>query len=223
MRPTVNVLYLPGTNCHAETIRAFSAAGGKVQLIFLSDVLAGCSRLDSADILCIPGGFSFGDHAGAGAVAGLLLTTRLRAQFLACLRRPTICICNGFQIAVRAGCFGSGLALKANRCGTFVDVPHQLHTVVEDNDSLWLRGLGGSTLAFPCAHGEGRFLYNCAGNWSPALVYPADQNPDGSMDDIGGVTTRDGLVFGLMDHPERAQDQQVRLAFIENGLHAVSG
>ena len=223
MKPTVNVLYLPGTNCHAETIRAFRHVGADARLLFLSDVVSGMDRLDSADILCIPGGFSFGDHLGAGAVAGLLLRTKLQEQFRECWNRPLLGICNGFQIAVRAGCFGPGIALMTNGSGTFQNEPGQRHLVLDANESPWLAGLGGQVLEFPCAHGEGRLVYEGApdtAQWEAALRYPDDANPDGSMADIAGVTSGNGLVFGLMNHPERAQDPDVRMAFFENGVRA---
>ncbi|MGH3823429.1 MAG: phosphoribosylformylglycinamidine synthase subunit PurQ [Pseudonocardiaceae bacterium] len=223
MKPTVNVLYLPGTNCHAETLRAFAHVGASPRLLFLFDVTSGKARLDDADILCIPGGFSFGDHLGAGAVAGLLLRTQLADQFDACQDRPILGICNGFQIIVRAGCFGSNLALKTNASGTFYDQPDQRHMVPADNDSPWLAGLGGEVLKFPCAHGEGRLIHNGSEDtreWRPALHYPDGANPDGSTGGIAGITSTNGLIFGLMNHPERARDPHVRLAFFENGVRA---
>ena len=226
LRPTVNVLYMPGTNCQAETLRAFKRAGADASLLFLSDVMSGASRLDSADILCIPGGFSFGDHLGAGAIAGLLLRTKLADQFQNCWDRPLIGICNGFQIAMRAGCFGPGIALMTNYCGTFRNRPDQRHIVNSMNESPWLVGLSNHSLEFPCAHGEGRLLYENTGSaiqWKVALWYPDDANPDGSMNNIAGLTSRNGLVFGLMDHPERARDPADRMVFFENGVQAATG
>lgn len=228
MKPTVNVLYLPGTNCHAETIRAFARAGAQPRLVFLADVISGVARLDDADILCIPGGFSFGDHLGAGAVAALTLRTRLAEQFRACTGRPMIGICNGFQIMLRAGRFGPGVSLKVNDSGTFENRPGQRHVVSPDNSSPWLAGLGGATLTFPCAHGEGRFVSEPRtaaepAQWTPALRYPPEENPDGSAADIGGITSADGLAFGLMNHPERSTDPQTQIAFFENGVKAAAG
>jgi phosphoribosylformylglycinamidine synthase subunit PurQ / glutaminase len=220
VKPTVNVLYLPGTNCHEETLRAFRHVGGEPRLLFLADAQAGRARLDSADILCLPGGFSFGDHLGAGTVAGLVLRTRLKDQFDACLGRLMLAICNGFQIAVRAGCFGTGVALKVNTSGSFQNVPHQPHQVAADNPSPWLAGLSGQTFDFPCAHGEGRFVAEHTDGWRAALRYPTGDNPDGSVDGVAGATTPDGLAFGLMNHPERALDPKVRLAFFANGVRA---
>jgi phosphoribosylformylglycinamidine (FGAM) synthase-like amidotransferase family enzyme len=224
VKPTVNVLYLPGTNCQAETLRAFRHVGASADLVFLADVLSGAARLDDADILCIPGGFSFGDHLGAGSIAGMLLRTKLREQFLRCRDRPVLGICNGFQIALRAGCFGPGIALTTNASGTFYNEPAQRHFVVPCNDSPWLSGLGGEFLDFPCAHGEGRLVCDSTADpaqWQVALCYPGEANPDGSMDNIAGLTSGDGLVFGLMNHPERARDMHVRMAFFENGVRAV--
>lgn len=225
MKPTVNVLYLPGTNCHAETLRAFARAGSDPRLVFLADVASGAARLDDADILCVPGGFSFGDHLGAGAVAALFLRTRLADQFRACADRPMIGICNGFQIMLRAGRFGRGAALKVNDSGTFENRPDQPHVVAEDNTSPWLAGLGGSTMTFPCAHGEGRFVPGPAAGsgwpgWEIALRYPAGQNPDGSEAGIAGITSADGLAFGLMNHPERSADPDTQVAFFANGVKA---
>jgi len=226
MKPTVNVLYLPGTNCHAETIRAFARAGARPRLVFLADIISGVARLDDADILCIPGGFSFGDHLGAGAVAALMLRTRLAEQFRACADRPMIGICNGFQIILRAGRFGPGVSLKANDSGTFENRPIQRHVVSRHNTSLWLAGLAGAILTFPCAHGEGRFVYEPqtvtkSAHWRTALRYPTDENPDGSDADIGGITSADGLAFGLMNHPERSTEPETQIAFFENGVKAV--
>ena len=227
MKPTVNILYLPGTNCHAETIRAFTRAGARPQLVFLANIVSGVSRLDDADILCVPGGFSFGDHLGAGSVAALMLRTRLAEQFQACFDRPMIGICNGFQIIMRADRFGPGVSLKVNDSGTFENRPVQRHVVSRDNPSLWLDGLAGATLTFPCAHGEGRFVHEPAPgtaptHWRTALRYPADENPDGSDENIGGITSADGLAFGLMNHPERSIDPPTQIAFFENGVKAVS-
>lgn len=223
MKPTVNVLYLPGTNCEAETMRAFRQVGADPRLVYPVDVITGRVRLDDADILCLPGGFAFGDHLGAGVVAGLLLRTTLGEQFRACLGRPILAICNGFQIAVHAGCFGPAVTLTVNDSGTFRDIPHQEHIVASNNPSPWLQGLAGTVLRFPCAHGEGRFAYTDTAGWLAALRYPAEANPDGSADGIAGITSGDGMILGLMNHPERAMDPTMRLALFENGKRAAAG
>lgn len=217
MSVTVNILYSPGTNCQHETAEAFRRVGAEPSIVMLADLLAGTTRLQDADIVCLPGGFAFGDHTGAGNVAAWYLRTELRDQLEAISTKPTMCICNGFQIAVRAGMFGA-VSLAINECGTFHDEPLQAHRVAEDNGSFWLDGLRGETLRFPCAHGEGRFMFDDHHGWLPALVYPDDANPDGSSDGIAGVTTTDGLAIGLMNHPERGLRSPRVIELFANGV-----
>jgi phosphoribosylformylglycinamidine synthase subunit PurQ / glutaminase len=220
MTPRVNVLYFPGTNCDDETMRAFRSVGAAPNMVYLRDLLTGEERLDSADIVCIPGGFAFGDHLGAGSVAAVALRTALYDQLQRCRERLMLCICNGFQIALRAGCFADGVTLGVNDSGTFHDKPDQVHVVAEDADSPWLTGLQGKELVFPCAHGEGRFVHSGPGQWRCALRYPPEANPDGSMDNIAGITDSTGRVLGLMDHPERAIHRSDNLAIFANGVDA---
>lgn len=219
MSVTVNIVYFPGTNCQRETAVAFAQVGARPRHVFLTDILAGKSRLDDADILCIPGGFSFGDHIASGVIAAQFLTSRLADQLANCRRRPLIAICNGFQIAVRAGIFGQGVALAHNAIGTFQHVARQPHYVVPETNSVWLTGLGGRTLHFPCAHGEGRFVFNQRDTWRPALLYPNGQNPDGTTENITGITTPDGLALGLMNHAERLRCDE-NLEIFAAGVHA---
>lgn len=225
-KPTVNVLYTPGTNSHKETLWAFRRVGADADLLTLNDVLVGRRELDDADILCIPGGFSYGDHVGGGAIAGRMMQLRLQDQLERVCRKPVIAICNGYQIAVRAGMFGRDVALTVNANGTFRNIVRQPHEVATDTECVWLTGLQGSTLHFPCAHGEGRFVYDNsleeARGWQVAMRYPSESNPDGSDDDIAGITSNDGLLFGLMDHPERLLDSPGTLDIFANGVKAAA-
>lgn len=220
MSVRVNILYVPGTNCQRETAEAFERVGASTEILLLSDLLGGRARLQDADIVCLPGGFAFGDHTGAGNIVAWFLKTRLREQLEESRKRPMMCICNGFQTAVRAGIFGA-VSLTVNAGGTFHDEPLQPHVVSEQNESFWLEGLRGQTLRFPCAHGEGRFLFDDREGWTPALCYPQGENPDGSSAEIAGITTTDGLVLGLMNHPERAPEATLVQELFANAVRAV--
>ncbi|MEZ5322430.1 MAG: phosphoribosylformylglycinamidine synthase subunit PurQ [Microthrixaceae bacterium] len=218
--PSVGILHTPGTNSHVETAFAFERVGASARYVMMASLLDGTDRLDRYDVVCLPGGFSYGDHLGAGAVAGARLRWTFADQLAALAGRPVIAICNGFQVAVRAGLFGDGVTLTTNLNGTFRNLRHQPHVVDPAAGSPWLAGLEGATLRFPCAHGEGRFLFESADGWRPALRYPPGENPDGSAEDIAGIVTADGLTFGLMDHPERAPDDDTVLEIFRNGVSA---
>ena len=222
-KPTAAVLYFPGTNSHLKTMVAFERAGAKAELLFLTDVLNGTKTLDSCDVLCIPGGFSFGDHLGAGALAGAYLREELQGQLSAASEKPLIAICNGFQIAMRSGVFGPDVTLDINESGTFHHAMYQRHIVDQTTNCVWLDGLSNDELRFPCAHGEGRFRFTSRDGWQPALRYPDDDNPDGSTDNIAGVTTPNNLVLGLMNHPERLLSDQRNQQIFRNGVRAAQG
>jgi phosphoribosylformylglycinamidine synthase len=115
------------------------------------------------------------------------------------------------------------VTLGPNASGTFCNRVAQPHKVSSDNTSLWLQGLHGETLVFPCAHAEGRFGFADTEKWRTALHYPPGQNPDGSVEGIAGITDTEGRVLGLMNHPERAQHRSQNLILFENGVRAVRG
>lgn len=217
-KPLVSVLYAPGTNSHRETMWAFERVGARTELLFLSEVLAGKRRLGDTDALCIPGGFAHGDHLGAGTLAGQLLRNAdTGVDSLA--GTPLLAICNGFQIGMRSGLFGEGMSLTANESGTFRNIIRQPH-IVQNSNCVWLKGMEGQTVYFPCAHGEGRLVTSADASPIAALRYPADANPDGSVDDIAGITSPDGMFLGLMDHPERTPDEPGTLDIFANGIAA---
>src|SRR3989344_5188308 len=101
-KPKALVLWFPGTNCHHEMMRAFKLAGADSHLVLLKSLLEGKRRLTEADLIGIPGGFSFGDHFGSGRVAALELVAWFLDQLLELKERqvPILGICNGFQILV---------------------------------------------------------------------------------------------------------------------------
>ncbi|MBF0177331.1 MAG: phosphoribosylformylglycinamidine synthase subunit PurQ [Magnetococcales bacterium] len=217
----VHIAFFPGTNSHREAALAFARVGATPHMVHIHAVMSGEERLDAADIVCLPGGFSYGDHVRSGLVAAhtLLahdpgLTERLR-------KKPVLCICNGFQTGMELGLFGQDVVLTRNRRGTFLDRPHQTHHVAEGHGTFWLRGLENATLRFPCAHGEGRLLFSAQTAWRPALRYPPVFNPDGSQEDIAGITTLDGFVLGMMNHPERAQRDEKNMTIFRNAVEHV--
>jgi len=222
---TTAILYAPGTNCHEETAAAVELAGGRAELVLLSDLLQGRARLDRYQAAVIPGGFSYGDHLGAGRIFATVLVAQLRDQltdFLAA-QKPMLGVCNGFQVLAESGILPGrtpgkrSMALLENQSARFED--RKVRLVVSPEKCVWTEGLAGEFLEMPAAHGEGRPLFCSADHGEPAscarvvfryvdsegrptVRYP--ENPNGAPDAIAGVTDKTGLVLGLMPHPERA-------------------
>ncbi len=219
---TVAILYAPGTNCHEETAAAIELAGGKSELVLLRDLLERRTRLANFQAAIIPGGFSYGDHLGAGRIFGTMLVAKLRDELVEFLeaQKPLLGICNGFQVLAEAGILPERalgkhtMALLENQSARFED--RKIRLAVSNEPCLWTEGMGGEILAMPSAHGEGRPLFCEAESTGSARVvfrfvdaekrptthYP--ENPSGAPGAIAGITDRIGSVLGLMPHPERA-------------------
>lgn len=214
MQPTTLIIRTAGTNCDRELVHAFETAGAATQTIHLNRLIDEPKLIERFDLIGLPGGFSYGDDIAAGRI----LANRLRHRLLAPLQEaigrgtPVIGICNGFQVLVKLGllpdCDGrQTVTLADNRNGRFIDrwVRVQAPT---DTVCLWTRGL--DAFALPVAHGEGRLVCDNAQTLETlqkqgqvALRYAADDNPNGSADDIAGLCDPTGRVLGLMPHPDR--------------------
>jgi phosphoribosylformylglycinamidine synthase len=220
----VNVLVLraAGINCEEETAFAWSRAGATPETIHINQLIAQPQRLERVDIVTVPGGFSYGDDIASGKILGARIKHHLDAPLRAFVARGGLMlgICNGFQVLVKAGLLPGGALEKK------VTVTHN------DSDRyearwVWLNVssdrcaflTGGARFRLPVAHGEGKViadgpesLARLARDGHVALRYcdadghpgPFPVNPNGSEDDIAGLTDSTGRILGLMPHPERA-------------------
>lgn len=214
-----------GINCEAETGVAFERAGASVQLTHVNDLIDAPVLLDAAQILAVPGGFSFGDDVASGRILGNRLRHRLSEplqQFVAD-GKLVIGICNGFQVLVKMGIlplfeptFKQEVTLTHNDSDRFED--RWVHLQAEPNTQcIWVQGI--DRIELPIRHGEGKFLVaddrtleRLVMNGQVALRYvsadgePAGgaypENPNGSIQDIAGICDPSGRIFGLMPHPE---------------------
>lgn len=167
MPPRICVLRAPGTNCDVETAHAFELAGGIAERVHLFRLLESPELLRSFEVLCIPGGFSYGDDLGAGVVFGSQLRGRLAEAIREFLTRDTLTlgICNGFQVLIKAGILPDGAAnwppavetprrvtLTWNRNGRYTATWVKLRICSPHN--VFLRGL--DEIELPVAHAEGR-------------------------------------------------------------------
>ena len=223
------VIRAPGTNCDQETGYAFERFGAQIVHMHVNALLAAPRQLGSVHGLVIPGGFSYGDDLGAGTVLGTAMRTKLRDPIRRLVDRGGIVlgVCNGFQVLVKTGLLpdydedGDGapdrtVALVSNLQNRYEDRWITLKAVTDR--SVFLRR--GDEIHCPVAHAEGRLVcgedildrMNAADQIALRYVAPGGQspvpfphNPNGSTDDIAGVTDPTGRILGLMPHPERNQ------------------
>jgi phosphoribosylformylglycinamidine synthase subunit PurQ / glutaminase len=171
--PRICVLRAPGTNCDLETAHAFELAGGDAERMHLFRLLENPRRLAEFQVLCIPGGFSYGDDVGAGVVFGSQLQGHLGeavGEFLQA-DKLVLGICNGFQTLLKAGILPGGAtngdastpaasnnSVASQATLTWNENGHYtalwVHLVVGTNRSVFLRGL--DRIELPVAHAEGR-------------------------------------------------------------------
>jgi phosphoribosylformylglycinamidine synthase I len=205
----VGVVSFPGSNCDEDALLAIiEQLHERAVMLWHKD-----HDLQGADVIILPGGFSYGDYLRSGAIARF---SPIMQEVVAHAKRggPVIGICNGFQIAVEAGLLPG--ALLRNHSLQFRSMPVTLK--VESTSTVFTNAATkGSLLTMPIAHGDGRFtadaemLDRLEGEGQVVFRYvdangaaTAAANPNGSMRNIAGVANESGTVVGLMPHPERA-------------------
>jgi phosphoribosylformylglycinamidine synthase len=197
----VGVVVFPGSCDDRDAAQALALMGLEPVALWHAD-----ADLRAVDAVVLPGGFSYGDYLRAGAIARFAPAVGALIEFA---RRggPVLGICNGFQVLCEAGLLPG--ALTRNERLRFV---HRTQRVrMEAGPER------GRVLTIPTKHGEGRYVHA-----DPRQLADAGQvlaryctadgltdpvaNPNGSADDIAGVTNDRGNVIGLMPHPEHAVD-----------------
>ncbi|MBE0635834.1 phosphoribosylformylglycinamidine synthase subunit PurQ, partial [Candidatus Bipolaricaulota bacterium] len=231
MAPQVFVLSGMGINCERETAAALRLAGASVDIVHISSLLLGRSSLQDAQLVVFPGGFSFGDHLGAGqALANRIRYRQMPSSQTLFTELATFVddggfllgICNGFQVLAKLG-------LVPNTRGKHIQEVSLAENLSGRYENRWCR-LATATdgparslaspepIELPVRHGEGRVVFRDRAirqsvidqslNW---LTYvsqdgvPATafpENPNGADLSCAGLCDPTGHVFGLMPHPE---------------------
>jgi phosphoribosylformylglycinamidine synthase subunit PurQ / glutaminase len=194
------VIVFPGLNRDRDMIAALTKVSGTAPAV----VWHADTELPAADLLVIPGGFSYGDYLRCGAIAARSpIMDRVREQAARGVR--VLGVCNGFQILIEAGLLPG--ALMRNKSLRFVCREVKLEAV--NTDTPFTRGYAkGETFRCPVAHHDGNYFAPSEvrnrmwGEGQIAFRYAEGTNPNGSMDDIAGVFNEAKNVMGIMPHPE---------------------
>jgi len=222
--PKILVLRAPGTNCDRETAFAFSRAGGDAALVHINALMENPRQLANYQILCFPGGFSYGDDISAGRILACQIRHHL-AEVVSEFRdagKLVLGICNGFQVLLKSGVLlGKPAAtLTWNDRGRFED--RWVRIAVDGEKCVFLDGI--TSMYLPIAHAEGKFVTRDGdvlgsldqagqlvlryaddqGDFASSLGFP--RNPNGSLANVAGLCDRTGRVLGMMPHPERHID-----------------
>lgn len=205
------VVTFPGSNCDQDMVYVLKdLLGQEVVSLWHKD-----TDLQGVDMVVLPGGFSYGDYLRSGAIAKFSPIMNEVIQH-AGKGGYVLGICNGFQILTESGLLPGALLHNANQkfiCKNVYITPNTLNSPIT-------KGLvKNEVYKIPIAHGEGRYyadedtLENMQANDQILFKYcrvdgkiDEAHNPNGTVQNIAGVTNAKKNVFGMMPHPERASD-----------------
>ena len=198
----IGVVTFPGSLDDRDAQRAVRLGGAEPVALWHGD-----HDLQGVDAIVLPGGFSYGDYLRCGAIAA---RSPIMSEVIDAANggMPVLGICNGFQILVEAHLLPGGLI--RNDHGDFVCRDQRLR--VENTTTAWTNGfLGGQEITIPLKNGEGGYIadqytLDQLENENRVVFRYLDLNPNGSANDIAGITNPRGNVVGLMPHPEHATE-----------------
>lgn len=205
------VVVFPGSNCDRDMQYVLKdVLKQEVEMLWHKD-----TDLKACDFIVLPGGFSYGDYLRSGAIARF---SPIMEKVVEHARNGGLLmgICNGFQILCESGLLPG--ALLHNNSQSFIC--KNVFIKAEHNQSVFSRHVPvGKALTIPIAHGEGRYfdhedrIADLEKNnqvlfryCSPEGLVSEAANPNGSVNNIAGICNKEGNVFGMMPHPERAAD-----------------
>ena len=203
------VVVFPGSNCDHDAYHAVKhVVGADATFVWHKD-----TTLSGAEVVVLPGGFSYGDYLRTGAIARFSPIMTPVVEF-ATAGGPVLGVCNGFQVLLEAGLLPGGM-LRNRRVKFQCE---QVHVRVEQIDTPFTcAARQGRVLQMPIAHGDGNY-------YAPPEVVEAlearrqvvlrycdpegrivdEANPNGSVNAIAGLCNERRNVVALMPHPERA-------------------
>jgi phosphoribosylformylglycinamidine synthase len=209
------IVVFPGSNCDRDmALVTEGLLKQPTRMIWHQE-----TDIGDVDVVVIPGGFSYGDYLRCGAIARFSPVIKSVIKH-ANQGKYVLGICNGFQVLTETGLLPG--ALIRNRDLHFICDRVPLR--VERNDLPWTKLYSKEEIiTIPIAHGEGRYyadqdtLKSLEDNGQVLFRYCSltgaiteASNPNGSLNNIAGIMNKTGNVLGMMPHPERASDPNLR-------------
>ena len=222
-----SIIVFPGSNCD----RDIAVSVKKLTTLEPTMVWHKETSMPDSDLIIIPGGFTFGDYLRCGSIAA---NSPIMKDVIkkATDGLPTLGICNGFQILTESGLL-PGTLIK-NDCLSFLCKTVSIR--VENNETNFSKKYQKNEIInIPIAHNEGNFFANEDTlkkiKDSNQIVFKYcnqsgevnnETNPNGSIDNIAGITNEKGNVLGMMPHPERATCEITKLLDGEKLFKSIS-
>ena len=201
----VAIVRFPGSNREVDAYRAALADGNEATLVWHRS-----TDLENADVVILPGGFSYGDYLRPGAIARFspvmpAVTRHAHAG------RPVLGICNGFQILCEAHLLPGALVRNAQLAFVAKMVTARIES---DTTPFTANYRVGQEVRWPVAHGDGRYVADEATldgleREGRVVFRYVGTSPNGALHDIAGICNEGRNVVGLMPHPESATDALV--------------
>lgn len=195
------VVVFPGSNCDHDAYYTLShSLSQDVKFLWHKD-----SDVGDRNVIVLPGGFSYGDYLRCGAIARFSPIMKDVVRF-ANKGGIVLGICNGFQVVCESGLLPGALMRNAN----LKFICKKVSLRVENNNSIFTKGIRKDKIGIPIAHAEGNYF--CDDDTLKELqdnnriLFRYEDNPNGSLNDIAGIMNEKGNVLGMMPHPERMSD-----------------
>ena len=193
------VIVFPGSNCDRDMVCALNLAGHEVISVWHKET----ELPKNIDLVAIPGGFSFGDYLRCGAIAA---KSPIFKEVLKHIERGgyALGVCNGFQILTEAGVLPG--ILQQNIKTKFISKAVDLR-VLNTTSIFTHRYIPEESISIPIAHHEGNYFASSEDlkklKDGDRIAFKYIDNPNGALEDIAGILSKNHRVLGMMPHPER--------------------
>ncbi len=205
-----SVIIFPGSNCDRDMDVALKKYGFKNQMVWHDD-----KNIPKSDLIVLPGGFSYGDYLRCGSIAAKSKIIRSVIEF-ANKGGLVLGICNGFQILTETGLLPG--ILQQNKYLNFIC--KNVFVKINNKDNKYFKNSKKSILELHIAHNEGNYfcsndeLKSLKDNNQIAITYcdkdgleNEESNPNGAINNIAGIFSKNKNILGMMPHPERMIDE----------------